>query len=92
MTLAVHHDPGTGRFTADIDGHRAVLDYRLDDTTMSILHTAVPGAIGGRGVAAQLTRAALEHARSAGWKVRPLCSYAAEYVRRHADFAALVGP
>lgn len=92
MTLAVHHDPGTGRFTADIDGHQAVLDYRLDGTTMSILHTAVPGAIGGRGVAAQLTHAALDHARSAGWKVRPLCSYAAEYVRRHANFASLVAP
>ena len=59
---------------------------------LSILHTGVPEAIGGRGVAAELTRAALELAHSQGWTVRPLCSYAAAYLRRHPEFANLVAP
>jgi len=28
-------------------------------------------------------RAALAHARAAGWRVRPSCSYVASYMRRH---------
>jgi hypothetical protein len=36
-------------------------------------------------VAAELTRAALGAARAAGWAVNPACSYAAGYMRRHAQ-------
>ena len=90
MPLAVHHDSRAGRFHADVDGYRAVLDYRLDGTVLSILHTGVPEAIGGRGVAAELTRAALQLARTQGWTVRPLCSYAAAFLDRHTEFAGLV--
>jgi predicted GNAT family acetyltransferase len=92
MTLDVHHDPHAGRFQADVDGHRAVLDYRLDGAVLSILHTGVPDAIGGRGIAAELTRAALQLARTQGWTVRPLCSYAAGFMQRHPEFADLVAP
>jgi predicted GNAT family acetyltransferase len=48
----------------------------------------VPAPIGGRGIAAELTRAALETAEAAGWTVVPVCSYAAAYMRRHAGGAA----
>jgi len=90
MTHDVHHDAQAGRFHAEVDGYRAELDYRLDGTILSILHTGVPSAIGGRGIAAELTRAALETARREGWTVRPLCSFAAVYLRRHPEFADLV--
>jgi predicted GNAT family acetyltransferase len=42
--------------------------------------------VGGRGIAAELTRHALEDARAHGWKVRPLCSYAEVYMRRHPEY------
>ncbi len=50
---------------------------------MSILHTNVPPAIEGRGIAAELTRAALSEAQAQGWTVNPVCSYAVAYLRRH---------
>lgn len=59
---------------------------------MTIVHTGVPDAIGGRGIAATLTAAALEFARNRGWRVRPLCSYAAVFMRRHAEYAGLFAP
>ena len=57
--MNVIHDQASQQFTTDIDGHRAVLDYTLSGSVMNITHTGVPQAIGGRGVAAELMRAAL---------------------------------
>ncbi|HET6587508.1 MAG TPA: GNAT family N-acetyltransferase, partial [Oleiagrimonas sp.] len=65
-------------------------DYRLRDGVMTITHTGVPEVIGGRGIAASLTRFALETARREGWKVVPACSYAAVFIRRHPEFCDLV--
>ena len=86
-TVIIDHDIQMQRFTTDVDGHRAVLEYRRSERVMTITHTGVPPAIGGRGIAAELMRAALGAARAAGWTVNPVCSYAAAYMRRHPDNA-----
>ena len=82
---AVEHNAEAHRFSTTVDGQRAVLDYTLENGTMTITHTGVPSAVGGRGIAAELMGAALKVARAAGWKVEPACSYAAAYMRRHLD-------
>jgi predicted GNAT family acetyltransferase len=79
----VRHDPGAHRFTTEVDGNRAELDYTLADGVMTITHTRVPPAIGGRGIAAELMEAALSAARAAGWSVNPACSYAKSYLAKH---------
>lgn len=84
----VRHEDG--RFLADVDGVEARLDYRREGERMLITSTTVPDEIGGRGIAGQLTRAAFEHARSQGWKVRPACSYAAGWAERHPEFGDLL--
>ncbi|MGN6314226.1 MAG: GNAT family N-acetyltransferase [Rhodanobacteraceae bacterium] len=90
MTLQVRHDPGKRAFTVEVGGYTGTLDYDLRGTTMTITHTLVPEAIGGRGVAADLTRVALETARANGWKVVPMCSYAVAYLRRHPEYNDLL--
>lgn len=87
----VRHLPESGRFIVQLDGVEAELDYRLRDGALVIEHTGVPQAIGGRGVAASLVAAALDYARAQGLRVVPACSYAAEYVRRHPQYADLIG-
>lgn len=89
MTL-VTQDIERSRFTAIVDGVLCVLDYQLQDNIMAIVHTGVPSQVGGRGIAAELTRFALDTARANGWKVRPLCSYAEVYMRRHPDYNDLL--
>ncbi len=84
MTI-IQHDQAAHRFVADVDGSRAHLDYTLDGRVMTITHTKVPPAIGGRGIAAELTAAALSAASAAGWTVIPACSYAKAYMARHPD-------
>jgi predicted GNAT family acetyltransferase len=81
----ISHDQKANQFTAEVDGHRAELDYTVADGVMTITHTRVPQAIGGRGIAAELMRDALKAAAERGWSVNPACSYAAAYMRKHAQ-------
>ena len=90
LTPDVHHDPDARRLHTRVEGHEAELRYSLRDGRMVIDHTGVPEAIGGRGVAAALVRAALDHARAQGWRVVPACSYSAAYVQRHPEYADLI--
>lgn len=81
----ISHDSTGHLFTTEVDGFRAKLEYTLADGVMSITHTGVPQAIGGRGVAADLMRAALRFAGENAWSVNPLCSYAAAFMRKRAQ-------
>ena len=88
--IDVRHEPDNRRFVTIVDGSQAVLDYQRGDRMISLVHTGVPAEIGGRGVAAALVRAALDHARAEGLKVVPACSYVAAYLKRHPQDADLV--
>ncbi len=90
MGITIQHDPAAQRFVTRVDGHSAEVTYQLRDGRMVIDHTGVPQPIGGRGIAAELVKAALDHARSQGWRVVPACSYAAAYIQRHPEYADLV--
>ena len=90
MALPIHHDSGAHRFTTQVDGHEAELIYRLQGARLTIDHTGVPDAIGGRGIAGELVKAALDYARAEGLRVVPACSYSAAYIQRHPEYADLV--
>jgi uncharacterized protein len=81
----INHDQKANQFNTEVDGHRAELDYTVADGVMTITHTRVPEAIGGRGYAAQLMREAVKVAGERGWSINPACSYAAAYMRKHAQ-------
>jgi len=90
MSRAIEHNTAERRFEYVEDGQLCVLEYELLDGIMTITHTGVPAAVEGRGIAAGLTRYALDTARGRGWKVRPLCSYAAAYFKRHPEYQDLL--
>jgi predicted GNAT family acetyltransferase len=82
---AVVHDARTQRFEMHVDGLHCEACYELAGTVMRMTHTGVPRQLEGRGIAAALVRAALEHARAQGLRVQPLCSYVRVYMRRHPE-------
>lgn len=90
MTPKVSQDAAAHRFETTVEGEQATLDYTLDGATMTIAHIHVPEAIAHHGVAAALMRAALEAARSHGWRVVAHCPYAAFYLRQHLEWSDLV--
>jgi predicted GNAT family acetyltransferase len=81
--LKINHDSSAHRLSTELEGQTALLEYELDGETMSITHTYVPRPIGGRGVAAELMRSALELAAANRWIVKPVCSYAVAYIQKH---------
>jgi len=89
-SLSIDHNVAQQRFEAHVDGLLCRCDYRMSGSTMLIVHTEVPPQLEGRGIAAALVRATFEHARSAGFKVVPACSYVRAYVRRHPETQALL--
>jgi predicted GNAT family acetyltransferase len=81
----VTHNAARSRFETTIDGHLCVADYRAQGQVLQMTHTGVPPVLEGRGIAASLVGAAIEHARANGLKIAPLCSYVAVYMRRHPE-------
>ncbi len=67
-----------------------LIDYRLHGDVITLVHTEVPPAFSGQGLASTLARSALDDARSRGLGVVPSCSYVAEYVEKHPEYADLV--
>jgi len=90
MPLAIEHLADRSRFQVIVDGEVCELEYALQASLMSITHTGVAPRLQGRGIAAALVHAALAHARAAGWKVQPLCSYARVYMQRHPETGDLL--
>ena len=90
MTLSVSHNQAGQCFEAMVDGHRCVVDYLLHDGVLTVTHTGVPDAVGGRGIAAELTKFVLDIATQSGWKLIPACSYTAAYFRRHPEYSDLL--
>ncbi len=85
MDITVVHNPNASRFEATIEGRLSVAEYRLRGGVMTLFHTLVPPALEGHGIASALVRSALDHARMAGVKVRPDCSYVARWMQRHPE-------
>lgn len=79
-----------GRFETTVDGVLCVLEYRLHGDVMTITHTGVPDAVGGRGIAAALTRFALDDARRESRRVVPACEYSIAWLAKHPEYADLV--
>jgi len=93
VSFDIQHDELAHRFHTVVDGQHCQLVYSLGGpggAVMSIDHTGVSAAVGGRGIAAALVQAAFALARQRGWKVNPACSYAAVWAQRHADVADLL--
>lgn len=86
--MDITNNEASGRFEVAVDGGIGFLRYKIEADTIRLLHVEVPPEARGHGVAAELSRAALEFAKKRGLKAIPVCSYVAAYVRRHPGYSA----
>jgi predicted GNAT family acetyltransferase len=63
----------------------AYIEYHLEGGKMYIDSTFTPEEYRGRGLAAELTEAAIGYAREKKFKVVPNCSYAKDYFEKHPE-------
>ena len=91
MTYDIRNNEETSQFETTVDGHVAYTSYDLEDPDMIVFtHTIVPEALAGRGIAAQLVKHALQHARDHSLKVVPQCTFVAKFLERHSEYQDLV--
>jgi predicted GNAT family acetyltransferase len=80
------------RFEIVVDHHAAVATYEMHGDTIKFIHTVVPEALRGRGVATRLTEFALASARERGLKVNPQCVFFSVYMGKHPQTHDLLSP
>lgn len=83
--IAIEDVPAENRFVHRTDEGDAQLVYRAEDDRLILVHTEVPESLGGRGIAGQLVKAAVERARRTGETIAPWCPYARAWIERHPD-------
>lgn len=86
----VKNNPAKNRYELEVDGHIAFADYRLDGKVLTIPHVEAPPVLRGTGAAGNLMQGVMEIARAEGFKVVPVCGYAASWIRRHAEYRDLL--
>lgn len=86
----VTDNPDKNRIEVRVNDQLAKIEYRRRGDTIYLIHTYVPPALEGQGIASQMARFALEAARARGDKVVPLCPYVAAYIQRHPEYQSLV--
>jgi predicted GNAT family acetyltransferase len=80
------------RFELEEMGETAYLEFDLDSAGwITLLHTEVPDALRGRGIAGELAKTGLEYARDNQLKVDVVCPLVANYISKHPEFQPLVG-
>lgn len=77
------------RFELEEEGKLAYADYRLEGDLLIIPYVFSDPALRGKGTAGRLMDAVLAKAKEQGWKVRPICGYAAAYIDRHKEYRDL---
>lgn len=90
MEYNIRHNEELSRFETEVDGELGMVNYTQKDNMLVVTHTGVPPEIGGRGVAASLTKALLDYARQNELKVVPVCPYTRAYIQRHPDYEDIV--
>jgi predicted GNAT family acetyltransferase len=85
--------PALGRYEARIGTELAGwVDYRRIGSRFVAIHTEVPDAFGGRGIASRLVGRVIADARAAGERISPLCPLFAAHFERHPEDADVLAP
>ena len=80
------HNQDTHRFEISQDGACAFVEYVLSDNALNIVHTLVPEAFRGQGLAGKLVKAAYDYAKEQKLQCLATCSYAVKWLERHPEY------
>jgi predicted GNAT family acetyltransferase len=81
-----------GQFKIEREGQISLLSYETDGHEwISLLHTEVPPALRGRGIATALARMAFEYAKENHLKVEVICPFVHYFLNKNPEYKPLVG-
>jgi uncharacterized protein len=90
MSEGVRNNTALNRFELEVDGQLAVAYYRMTPGVITFVHTEVPQALSGRGIATKLIRGALEMVRAQGVEVVPQCPFVSAFMGKHPEYNDLL--
>ena len=91
MGYQVNDNKELNRFEVHEEGEIGFLEYEADENYIALLHTEVPGDIGGKGIAQALAGHAFNFAKEKKLKVLVYCPFVSTYVKRHPELNELIG-
>jgi predicted GNAT family acetyltransferase len=78
------------QFEVRINDNLAVLVYRFYKNDIALMHTNVPDALEGQGIASALAKHALEWVKGQHKKILVYCPFVASYLKRHPEYNVLI--
>jgi predicted GNAT family acetyltransferase len=93
MQQPIQHDEVRKRFYCLVDGHECSADYETAPASPKVLdlyRTFVHPDLRGKGIADALLDSITRYAVENGYTIRPSCSYAVTWYRRHPEHAAVL--
>ena len=88
--MEILHDIQKQKFYVVVDGLESHLEYVKMENVLNLIHTYVPNALRGKGIAGEVVKAALTHAEENELKIIPSCSYVDMYFQRHPEYEDLL--
>ncbi len=88
--MAIRNNTALGRYELEVDGETASLYYGKAPGVITLRHTEVPPALGGRGVGSTLVREVLNDVRAQSLKVVATCPFVAAWMGKHPEFNDLL--
>jgi len=92
LSLHIYNNKKLFRFEIEAaqEAETAYIQYRWLKANMMLMHTYVPPAMRGKGIAASLAQFVLEYAQAQGLKILPYCPFMAKYMAKHPQYNGLV--
>jgi predicted GNAT family acetyltransferase len=78
------------RYELEVDGLKVFADYALEGDRLIINWVEAPPALRGMGASGKLMTLLAEEAKRQGWRITPVCGYAAAWLRGSKTYRDLV--
>ena len=89
-TINITDNTNELRFETPVETGIAFISYRWEHGKLALMHTEVPEAAEGKGIAGELVKFAFEQAKQQQRKVLIFCPYISVYLKRHPEYNKLV--
>lgn len=78
------------QFEMHINSSTALVAYEEKGDKYALIHTEVPEALEGKGIASILVLKVLNFIEAEGRKIIPLCPYVKSYLKKHPEWERIV--
>jgi predicted GNAT family acetyltransferase len=90
--LSLKDNTELNRFEMEVEGSTAFLEYKRSRDWLFLIHTEVPEAIEGKGVASAIIQKTLQYAKDNNYKIVPICPFVQSFLKKHPDWNEIVVP